>query len=212
MATAAAAAALVLAGCGPSQPQQPTTEPGTNSASPAPTGTDSAGPAPTGTDSASPSATSTSNATGAPSSSPAGSPALCKAAGLSAATDATGGGAAGSVYMKLILTNKGTEPCLLRGYPGVSLVANASGAPIGTPATRDNTAAPVAVVLAPGKSGTAVLRYTQAKNYMECKVADAAGYRIYPPEDKASLFLAQPTTACTNSNITLLSVGAFQPG
>lgn len=195
-------AALVLAGCGPSEPQQQsTTEPGTNSASPTPTGTDSA----------SPTGTATPDATAAPTSSAGGSPALCKAAGLSAATDATGGGAAGSVYMKLMLTNKGTQPCILRGYPGVSLVANAIGAPIGAPATRDNTAAPVDVVLAPGKSGTAVLRYTQAKNYMECKVAEAAGYRIYPPEDKASLFLAQPTTACTNADITLLSVGAFQP-
>lgn len=198
MATAAAAAALVLAGCGPSQPQQQST-------------TNSASPAPSATDSASPSATSTPDATAAPSSSAAGSPALCKAAALTAATDATGGGAAGSVYMKLMLTNKGTTPCVLRGYPGVSLVANATGAPIGAPATRDNTAASVDVLLAPGKSGTAVLRYTQARNYMECKVAQAAGYRIYPPEDKASLFLAQPTTACTNSDITLLSVGAFQP-
>ncbi|MFJ6027774.1 DUF4232 domain-containing protein [Pseudarthrobacter sp. NPDC092424] len=201
MATAVAAAALVLAGCGPSQPQQSATSPGTGSASPAPNGTDSA----------SPSGSATPDASGAPSSTAAGSPALCKAEGLSAATDATGGGAAGSVYMKLMLTNKGTEPCLLRGFPGVSLVADATGAPIGAPASRDNTAAPVDVLLAPGKSGTAVLRYTQARNYMECKLADAAGYRIYPPEDKGSLFLAQPTKACTNTDITLLSVGAFQP-
>lgn len=198
MATAVAAAALVLAGCGPSQPQQQST-------------TSPSSPAPTGTDSASPSGSATPDATGTPSSSAAGSPGLCKAAGLTAATDATGGGAAGSVYMKLMLTNKGTEPCLLRGFPGVSLVANATGAPIGAPATRDNTAPAVDVLLAPGKSGTAVLRYTQARNYMECKVADAAGYRIYPPEDKASLFVAEPRTACTNADITLLSVGAFQP-
>ena len=40
---------------------------------------------------------------------------------------------------------------------------------------------------------------------------DAAGYRIYPPEDTDSLFIPQPTTACSNADITLLSIGAFQP-
>jgi hypothetical protein len=39
---------------------------------------------------------------------------------------------------------------------------------------------------------------------------DAAGYRIYPPEDTASLFLPQPTKACSNAEITLLAIGAFQ--
>jgi hypothetical protein len=141
--------------------------------------------------------------------SPAG-PALCKAAGLSAATDASGGGAAGSVYMKLNLTNTGSEPCVLRGFAGVSLAADAAGAPIGAPATRDETTAPTDVLLAPGQTGSAVLRYTQAGNYPDCAMVDAAGYRIYPPEDTASLFLPQPTKACSNAEITLLAIGAFQ--
>ncbi|MHC6229685.1 DUF4232 domain-containing protein [Arthrobacter sp. MMS24-T111] len=147
----------------------------------------------------------------APGTSAAGAPALCKAAGLTAATDASGGGAAGSVYMKLNLTNKGTEPCILKGFAGVSLVADAAGAPIGAPATRDDSAGVVDVLLAPGQTGTAVLRYTQAGNYMDCSPVDAAGYRVYPPEDTDSLFLPQPTKACSNAQITLLSIGAFQP-
>jgi hypothetical protein len=193
--TAVAAAALMLTACGPSQPQtQGTTTPGTNSASPSTT--------PASPDSShSPSSSATT---------PAG-PALCKAATLSAATDASGGGAAGSVYMKLILTNTGTAPCLLKGFPGVSLAANADGAPIGAAATRDETTPVADVLLAPGQTGSAVLRYTQAANYSDCTLTDAAGYRIYPPEDTASLFLPQPTSACSNANITLLSVGAFQP-
>jgi len=113
--------------------------------------------------------------------------------------------------MKLNLTNKGSEPCILKGFPGVSLVADAAGAPIGAPATRDDSAGVVDVLLAPGQTGTAVLRYTQAGNYMDCSPVDAAGYRIYPPEDTDSLFIPQPTRACSNANITLLSIGAFQP-
>jgi len=113
--------------------------------------------------------------------------------------------------MKLNLTNSGTAPCILRGFPGVSLVADAAGAPIGAPATRDESAGVVDVLLAPGQTGTAVLRYTQAGNYMGCSLTDAAGYRIYPPEDTDSLFIPQPTKACSNADITLLSIGAFQP-
>ncbi|VXC37897.1 Putative secreted lipoprotein [Arthrobacter sp. 9AX] len=195
--TAAAAAALLLSGCGPSQPQSQSATPGTGSPSP---GATSAPPAPSGTSSA------TSPATGAPA-----GPALCKAAGLSAATDASGGGAAGSVYMKLNLTNTGSEPCILRGFPGVSLAADAAGAPIGAAATRDESTPPTDVTLAPGQTGSAVLRYTQAGNYPDCAMVDAAGYRIYPPEDTASLFLPQPTKACSNADIALLTIGAFQP-
>lgn len=113
--------------------------------------------------------------------------------------------------MKLNLTNTGTAPCLLKGYPGVSLTASADGEPIGATAARDESAPAVDVLLAPGQTGSSVLRYTQAANYSDCALADAAGYRIYPPDDTASLFLPQPTRACTNANISLLTVGAFQP-
>lgn len=138
-------------------------------------------------------------------------PSLCKAATLSAATDATGGGAAGSVYMTLTLTNTGSEPCVLKGFPGVSLTADANGEPIGAPAKRDESTPVADVLLAPGQGGKAVLRYTHAENYSDCTLTPAAGYRIYPPEDTASLFLAQPTQACSNAAIELLTIGAFQP-
>ena len=205
MTRAAAAAALLLTACAPSQPQsQTTTTPATGQASQSPTASASTAPPAS-------SAPATTPDSPAPGTTAAGTPALCKAAGLTAATDASGGGAAGSVYMKLNLTNKGTEPCLLKGFAGVSLVADATGAPIGAPATRDDSAAVVEVLLAPGQTGTAVLRYTQAGNYMDCSPVDAAGYRVYPPEDTDSLFLPQPTKACSNAQITLLTIGAFQP-
>ena len=210
MSTAAAAAALMLSACSPGQPQAQTTTPAGTGTATSPASPD-ASSAPSTTPEPSSSA-GTSPGPAATSAAPApGEPALCKAAGLSAATDASGGGAAGSVYMKLNLTNTGSEPCVLYGYPGVSLTADANGAPIGAPAMRDESAAPADVLLAPGQTGSAVLRYTQAGNYTDCGVADAAGYRIYPPEDTASLFLPQPTRACSNAGITLLTIGPFQP-
>jgi hypothetical protein len=151
----------------------------------------------------------TSSAPEAPQSTAAGTQ-LCKAAGLKATTDATGGGAAGSVYMELILTNSGNASCHLKGFAGVSLTTGPNGQPIGAPAQRDSSAAVQDVLLAPGKSGTAVLRYTQAGNYPECTKTPAAGFRIYPPEDTASLFVARPSDACSNASIELLSIGAFQ--
>lgn len=139
---------------------------------------------------------------------PAGS-ALCKAANLTVTEDSTGGGAAGSVYSKLILTNSGAEPCLLKGFPGVSLTADATGAPIGAPARQDGSSPVADVLLAPGQAGAAEMRYTQAGNYPDCTATQAAGYRIYPPEDTASLFLAEPRNACANDEIELLTIGAF---
>ncbi|WP_091254995.1 DUF4232 domain-containing protein [Arthrobacter sp. ok909] len=196
--TTAAVAALLLSGCGGSAAQtQSATSPATPSASPASL------PAASGA------ATDTS---AAPASQAAQSgPALCKAAGLTATTDSTGGGAAGSVYMKLIVTNSGTEPCLLKGYAGVSLTAGADGEPIGAAATRDDATPVTDVQLAPGQAGVATLRYTQAANYGDCTRTPAAGFRVYPPEDTASLFLAQPLDACSNTEINLLTIGAFQP-
>jgi hypothetical protein len=197
--TTAAAAALLFSGCGGSSTQaQSATSP----------------PSPSATETSQPPATSAtapeSSAAAAPSTAKAG-PQLCKAASLTGTTDATGGGAAGSIYMQLILTNSGTEPCLLKGFAGVSLTAGADGEPIGAAATRDDSGPVTDVTLAPGKAGTATLRYTQAANYPDCTKTPAAGFRVYPPNDTASLFIPQQLDACTNTEINLLTIGAFQP-
>ena len=197
--TMAAAAAILLSGCGGSSTQaQSATSP----------------PSPSATETSQPPATSPaapeSSAAAAPSTAKAG-PELCKAASLTGTPDATGGGAAGSIYMQLILTNSGTEPCLLKGFAGVSLTAGADGEPIGAAATRDDSGPVTDVTLAPGKAGTATLRYTQAANYPDCTKTPAAGFRVYPPNDTASLFIPQQLDACTNTEINLLTIGAFQP-
>lgn len=198
--TAVAAAAFLLTACGPSQPQsQGTPEPSSTSSTP----TASSAPATSQAPSSTPPSSSSAPAEPAP------APARCKAANLAVTEDSSGGGAAGSVYSQLILTNTGTAPCLLRGFPGVSLTADANGAPIGAPARQDGSSPVADVLLAPGKAGAADMRYTQAGNYPDCAVTQAAGYRIYPPEDTASLFLAEPRNACANDKIELLTIGAF---
>lgn len=193
----AAGAALLLTACGPGQPQSQQTTPAASPSS----SSSSAAPNETSAPSSSPPAPSTPTAGGTP---------LCQASNLTASTDSSGGGAAGSINMQLVLTNSGSTRCMLRGFPGVSLTADANGEPIGAPATRDESTPAADVVLAPGAAGTAPLRYTQAGNFQDCTLTPAAGYRIYPPEDKASLFIPQPTDACGNAAVTLLSVGALR--
>ena len=206
--TAAATAALFLTGCGTGTPQAQTSS--TPTSSPASTASQPASqPAATGAASG-PASTAPAPAVAAPVVAVPSGPGLCKAAGLTAGIDSTGGGAAGSVYMKLILTNSGTEPCLLKGFAGVSLTADANGAPIGAAAARDGSTPAADVLLAPGQAGAATLRYTQAANYPGCSRTAAAGFRVYPPEDTASLFIAQPRDACSDAETPLLTIGVFQ--
>lgn len=198
--TAATAAVLLMGGCASNAPSPAASSSETPSAS-----------APSLPSEAATAGTETAQSTpAAPPAAPEAGTALCTAANLKATTDATGGGAAGSVYMQLILTNAGTEPCLLKGYAGVSLAADANGDPLGAAATRDESTPVADVLLAPGQAGTATLRYTQAGNYPDCAPIPAAGLRIYPPEDTASLFVADPRDACSNTGIDLLTIGAFQ--
>ena len=195
--TTAAASLLLLAACGPS--------PSPAGSSSAPPTSSSASPT-----SASPSASNSPSPSGTVTSAAPSAEGQCRTGSLTAATDSTGGGAAGSIYEKLILTNSGTTPCTLEGFAGVSLTADANGAPIGEPATRETTTPVTKIELAPGKSAWAELRYTQAGNYGDCTKVPAAGYRIYPPNDTASLFVAEQHDACSNAGIKLLTITAFQ--
>lgn len=62
-----------------------------------------------------------------------------------------------------------------------------------------------------GGGAEAQLRYTQAGNYRDCKQMKATGFRVYPSGATDSLYINRPTTACRNTDIKLLAIGAFQP-
>lgn len=138
--------------------------------------------------------------------------ALCPAASLKGSLDDSGGGAAGHIYMKLVVTNTSGAACILDGYPGVSMEAAGSSTPIGAPADRD-PAAPSngPITLTPGQSAAATLRYTQAGNYQNCQRVQADSILVYPPSATDSLEIGHPLTACSNDDVKLLSIGAFMP-
>ncbi|WP_434995851.1 DUF4232 domain-containing protein [Arthrobacter sp. Ld5] len=229
-AIAAAGALVAVSGCSASDPG--TGEPaastsGTATAAPTTSGSSSAGAtasattaAPESTSGATASATPEPSATEpadpSPSATPSAPPAAaaggtCTAAQLTGSVqDQPGGGAAGSVYRTLVLTNATDQACTVAGYPGVSSVDGA-GTQIGAPADRDG-AAPVSVLLAPGASATATLRQTNAQNYgADCGLTPAAGLRVYPPGATDSLILPQELPACSAASIVLMTVSPLQP-
>ncbi|MCC9067693.1 DUF4232 domain-containing protein [Arthrobacter cryoconiti] len=196
--TAAVALGLVLAlsGCGASTPKTPTSVDTTASAA------------------ATSSAAKTTSAAPSPTPTPAApaAPALCTAASLAGSIDSSGGGAAGHVYMKLIVKNTSTAACILDGYPGVSMVKAGTDTPLGAPAVRDAQAPSTGpITLTPGQSSAAVLAYTQSGNYQNCMHVSADAIMVYPPSATDKLEIAHPLDACSNVDINLLSIGAFQP-
>ena len=154
-----------------------------------------------------------SSGSAAPTTAPvAGAPARCVSSQLKASLGPGAGGAAGHVYSKIVLTNTSSTPCLLSGFAGVSLTAGPDGGPIGAPADRDSSVPVTNIVLQPGQSGGADFGYTQPGLYGgSCTQVQAAGIRIYPPEDYGSVFISQPETACSETGIHLLTLKAFQP-
>jgi len=102
----------------------------------------------------------------------------------------------------LQLRNIGSSACTLYGYPGVSWVAGAGadGRQVGAAAVRqaDPTgSAEKAVTLAPGAVASAPLDIVDAAVFSpsQCKPVPVRGLRVYPPGEKAALFLALPTQA-----------------
>jgi hypothetical protein len=123
---------------------------------------------------------------------------------------------AGSVFVPLEFTNTGDETCAILGYPGVSLVSADTDEQIGAPATRGpEHGEPTMLELSPGDTATADLRITRAENYPTetCDPAPTSGLRVYPPNQRASLFLPyENVTGCANEEVTLLSVTVVYEG
>ena len=175
----------------------------TSNATPAPTPTPSPTSTPTVTPTPTPAPTPTSTAT-----SGIGTCALSTLAITLGETQ----GAAGSRYVPIVFTNKGSAACTLDGYPAVSFVGDGNGTTIGPPADNDPTTTPATQTVQPGSTVTALLRVAVAQNFSGCTVVTPDGFRIAPPGSSASAFVAFTSLqACDNPNIHLLTVQAVGP-
>lgn len=122
------------------------------------------------------------------------------------------GGAAGSIYVPIVFTNTGTDPCALSGYPGVSLATGTPPTSLGPPAEPDTASAtPQPVTLAPAAAAHAALRYSQAGNY-DCDRTPAQYLLINPPNQPTPVTQPFAVDACTKPAYLLLHVEAIKPG
>jgi hypothetical protein len=123
----------------------------------------------------------------------------------------------------LQLRNTGSSACTLYGYPGVSWVAGADGHQVGAAAVRQPDASgsgQQAVTLAPGALASAPLDIVDAAAIpqAQCKPVPVRGLRIYPPGQRAALFLPLPSAGDGYGECSLatkeptLIVGYVQPG
>jgi hypothetical protein len=189
----------------------------TSTATPAssPSGASSASAAATGAASASAGATGSGAAA-------SGTPA-CTSADLKISLGGGAGAGMSQNHVGLQFTNVGSASCALYGYPGVSWVAGADGHQVGAAATRqaDPTgSAEKTVTLAPGALASAPIDLVDAAAIppAQCKPVPVRGLRVYPPGEKAALFLSLPTTSggygecsLTTTNPTLF-IGYVQAG
>jgi hypothetical protein len=123
----------------------------------------------------------------------------------------------------LQLKNIGSSACTLYGYPGVSWVAGADGHQVGAAAERqsdDSGSAEQTVTLAPGALASAPLDIVDAAVIppSECKPVPVLGLRVYPPGEKAALFLPLATGSGGYGECSLttkqptLTIGYLQAG
>lgn len=163
-----------------------TTVPAPTTTVPAPTTTAPANPAPGSTR---PDAGST-------------GPAKCTTGNLSVTLTGTQG-AAGSTISDLVFTNRGSTPCTMTGYPGVSLVAGSNGTQVGAAAARTAVAPVHTITVQPGTAATAKLRQAQAGNFPAsvCHPISVRGFRVYPPNNTAAAFVASPGRGCANPSL-----------
>lgn len=151
-------------------------------------------------------------ATGAPT--PAGGgPTTCPAGALALAVGTTQG-AAGTLYQSILLTNTGSAPCTLDGYPGVSFLDSA-GAQLGPAAARAAGQSPQLVTLVGGggiASFTLALHNAESYDPARCRPQPTATLRVYPPDLTAALTVSDQTSVCTRTyNSTEVGVVVVGP-
>jgi hypothetical protein len=131
----------------------------------------------------------------------------CPTSGLSGSFSSAGG-AAGTFYYLIQLTNKSGSACTLFGYPGVSVVTGPSGSQVGAQATRIATFSPRLVTIAPGATVHATVQTPNAGvlDPAACAPQTIHWLRVYPPGQFTPLFINVPAAAdavqvCTGQHL-----------
>jgi hypothetical protein len=109
-----------------------------------------------------------------------------------------GGGAAGTEFEAVVFTNKSTRTCTLYGYPGVSFVTGDNGTQVNDAFTRTDGEKKI-ISLAPGAAAHASIGLPSVANFAAatCKPVPIRGFRVYPPDETAAVFVSAAQQACS---------------
>ncbi len=123
----------------------------------------------------------------------------CKASNLKLSLG-SGDAAAGHFYVPIVFTNTGSTTCLMRGWPGVSYVTGDNGTQVGAPAQRTGSIGS-AVTLAPNAVASSIVTVTDVSVFdaNSCRPTPVRGFRVYAPDDTASMFIARSGTGCAGN-------------
>lgn len=132
-------------------------------------------------------------------------PARCTNADLVASFAVTGG-AAGSLYGRMRLTNVSDRACVTGGFGGISYVGDGDGTQIGRSAVRERAAQARSYVVRPGQRLVSTVQLSNAQNYpaSTCRRARVDGFRVYVPNATRSQFVRFRTLGCRNHAVHLL--------
>ena len=112
---------------------------------------------------------------------------------------------AGQVYVPIEFINTSSEPCELRGFPGVSLL-DQNNNQIGPPATREGAEGSV-VSLAPNGSASALLHTSNGIGGSGTCTQRASALRVYPPDNTEAIIVPSAFVACGGMSISTVVSG-----
>jgi len=136
----------------------------------------------------------------------------CRTKDLKASTGAVEANA-GVIYVNLVFTNKSAKPCTMYGFPGVSWVAGDDGHQVNAGFDRTD-AAKSTITLAAGGVAHATLATHDVGFFdaAQCKPVAVRGFRIYPPDETKSIFVALTTKACSANGVNKGTVSPVAKG
>lgn len=106
---------------------------------------------------------------------------------------------AGHYYVRLVYTNISHHAVWIKGFSGVSFVADGNGTQVGEPAIWESGHRPRRHVLQPGQHVRELVAITDADLYGPTRghsvISD--GFRVYLPDETRALFVPYHTLATT---------------
>ncbi|GAA3814283.1 DUF4232 domain-containing protein [Nocardioides panacisoli] len=115
-------------------------------------------------------------------------------------------------YGFVVLTNTSGAPCWVRGYGGISYAGD-DGEQVGAAADRTAGDTPT-VTIAPGGTARSELAETSSGPYSAhtCRPAKAVALRVYIPDETDSQLVRHQVTACANPKVHLLEHKPYVAG